>query len=348
MPCGSSARSFRRSNCWPSRGSPTKRYALASAAGPMNRGSTSIDRQSETQAPHWMHAIVWVMSIIDSGGTTYSRSGGSPSGSSHGVTRWIFVQWTASMSTIRSLSTGMLPIGSTTIAPSGAVSAALSRGVWQASGGLPLIRTPQEPQIAARHEQRMPIDPSWRSRACRIPSSTERCPSRSIVKSSQRAASPVSGEYRRILSVYSGIASVRPFLGLPLGEGHRGVGHLGPSAAVGGQGDVLQPFVVVALRIVEAELRAAGLLALQRADDDALRTVEHVPQLDGAEHVLVEDGAAVVDARARGLVLQPPDDLVGLVEPRLVAEHRALLVHHRAELVLDLRDAPARGVRAAQ
>ena len=86
----------------------------------MNSGSTSIERQSETQAPHWMQAIVCVTSIIDSGGTMYSRSGGSPSGSSHGVTRWIFFQWTASMSTIRSLITGMLPIGSTMIAPSGA------------------------------------------------------------------------------------------------------------------------------------------------------------------------------------------------------------------------------------
>ena len=56
--------------------------------------------------------------------------------------------------------TGMLPIGSTTMTPSGAVSKALSRCVWQARFGLPLMRTPQEPQIAARHEQRMPIDPS--------------------------------------------------------------------------------------------------------------------------------------------------------------------------------------------
>ena len=151
----------------------------------MNSGSTSIDRQSDTHAPHWMQAIVCVMSIIDSAGTMYSRSGGSPSGISHGVTRCIFFQWTASMSTIRSLSTGMLPIGSTTIAPSGAVSAAWSRCVWQASVGLPLIRTPHDPQIAARQEQRMPIEPSWRSRACRMPSSTDRWPSRSIVKSSQ-------------------------------------------------------------------------------------------------------------------------------------------------------------------
>ena len=37
------------------------------------------------------------------------------------------------------------------------------------------MRTPHEPQIAARHEQRMPIEPSMRALACRIPSSTERC-----------------------------------------------------------------------------------------------------------------------------------------------------------------------------
>ena len=106
---------------WESRGSPTKRYALASAAGPMNPGSASIDRQDETQAPHWMQAIDWVMSIIDSGGTTYSRSGGSPSGSSHGVTRRIFVQCVDSMSVTRSLITGMFAIGSTTIGSGAAV-----------------------------------------------------------------------------------------------------------------------------------------------------------------------------------------------------------------------------------
>ena len=159
----------------------------------MNSGSTSIERQSDTQAPHWMQAIVCVMSIIDSAGTMYSRSGGSPSGISHGVTRRIFFQWTASMSTIRSLITGMLPIGSTWIVPSLELSAALSRCVWQASIGRPLTRTPQEPQIAARQEQRMPIEPSSRSLAWRIPSSTERLPSRSILNSSQYGASPDSG-----------------------------------------------------------------------------------------------------------------------------------------------------------
>ena len=134
-----------------------------------------------------MHAIDWVMSIIASAGTMYSRSGGSPSGSSHG-TRWTFFQWTASMSTIRSLSTGMLPIGSTTTEPPfdpAASAAASPMRVLQASLDLPLMRTPQEPQIAARQEQRMPIDASSRSLAWRMPSSTERSGGSSTSKSSQ-------------------------------------------------------------------------------------------------------------------------------------------------------------------
>ena len=159
----------------------------------MKPGSTSIDRQSETHAPHWMQAIVWVTSTIASRGTRYSRSGTGCLGSSHGVTRRIFFQWTASMSTIRSFSTGMLPIGSISITPSRPEPLAASRWVWQASAGSPLMRTPQEPQIAWRQEQRIPIEPSKRSRACRIASSTERWGSSSTVCSSQYGASPEEG-----------------------------------------------------------------------------------------------------------------------------------------------------------
>src|SRR3954470_3617492 len=122
----------------------------------MNSGLSSIDRQADTHAPQWMQAIDWVTSIIDSAGTMYSRSGGSPSGRSHGTTRWTFFQWTASMSTIRSLITGMLPIGSTVILPSPCCesSAASVSLVLHASFDLPLIFTPHEPQMAAWHEQR--------------------------------------------------------------------------------------------------------------------------------------------------------------------------------------------------
>src|SRR5947208_13603817 len=104
----------------------------------MNSGSTSSDRHADTHTPQWMHAIDWVMSIIDSGSTMYSRSGGSPSGRSHGTTRWTFFQWTASMSTIRSLITGMFPIGSTVLLPSGSGDSSDARSSWvlQASDDL--------------------------------------------------------------------------------------------------------------------------------------------------------------------------------------------------------------------
>src|SRR5919112_923116 len=165
----------------------------------MNSGSTSIDRHAETQAPQWMQAIDWVMSIIDSAGTMYSRSGGSPSGRSHGTTRWTFFQWTASMSTTRSLITGMLPIGSTVILPSGSCdsSDAVDSFVLQASEDFPLIFTPHEPQIAAWHEQRIASDPSWSPFAWRMPSSTERSGSSCTEKFCQYGASPDSGSKRR-------------------------------------------------------------------------------------------------------------------------------------------------------
>src|ERR1700750_1924844 len=151
----------------------------------MKSGSASIERQEETQAPHWMQAIDWVMSIIDSGSTMYSRSGGSPCGSSQGVTRRILVQCVDSMSVIRSLITGMFPIGSITIElpspPAPAALAFLSASscaspIWvlQPSPDWPLIFIPQEPQIAARQEQRTASEPSARALACSSPSRTER------------------------------------------------------------------------------------------------------------------------------------------------------------------------------
>jgi hypothetical protein len=112
----------------------------------------------------------WVTSIMDSGGTTYSRSGGSPSGSSQGVTRRTFSQCVDSMSVTRSLTTGMFPMGSTTIGAlplverRSAASCASEIWVLQASVDCPLTLVPQDPQMAARHEQRTTSVPSWRSR----------------------------------------------------------------------------------------------------------------------------------------------------------------------------------------
>ena len=161
---------------WASRGSPTKRYAFASAAGPMNSGSTSSDRQSDTHAPQWMQAIDCVTSIIDSGGTTYSRSGGSPCREQP-----------------RHDPLDLLPVDRVHVHDQvlqhrhvahrldddRAVVRLRGRSlslVLHASFACPLTRTPHDPQIAAWHEQRIPIEPSSRSLACRIPSSTRAVP----------------------------------------------------------------------------------------------------------------------------------------------------------------------------
>jgi hypothetical protein len=65
--------------------------------------------------------------------------------------------------------TGMLPIGSTSMTPSFGRLQRLLEVHVAGEAGRPLIARPQEPQIAARQEQRMPIEPSWRSLACRMP-----------------------------------------------------------------------------------------------------------------------------------------------------------------------------------
>src|SRR3954469_11052674 len=134
--------------------------------------------------------------------------------------------------------------------------------------------------------------------------------------------------------------SVLALLGLPLGDRHWRVGD-GRLAPVGVDVDVLEPLLVVALREIGAVLSTARLLALHRGDDGRLGHVEHVPELDRAKHVLVEDGAAVVDVGRLGLVLQAVDDLVGLAEAHGVAEHGDVLVHRGAELLLDLADPAA-------
>src|SRR5436190_7720924 len=103
-------------------------------------------------------------------------------------------------------------------------------------------------------------------------------------------------------------SSVRTLLRLPLRDRHFGVTDL--RALVGaGQVDVLEPFIVVPLRKVRAELRSAALGAVDRTDAGALRAVEHVAELDRAEDVLVEDCPLVVDVAGLVLLLQALDRL---------------------------------------
>src|SRR3954471_15630608 len=97
---------------------------------------------------------------------------------------------------------------------------------------------------------------------------------------------------------------VRALLRLPLGHGYGSVVNSRRVPAVHRDGDVLEPLVVVSLRVVEPELGAPRLLPLERAGDDRLGAVEHVTELDGAQHVLVEDRAAVVDVGGAALLLE--------------------------------------------
>src|SRR3954449_2498185 len=144
----------------------------------------------------------------------------------------------------------------------------------------------------------------------------------------------------------SPVPPVLPLFGLPLRDRHRRVADLRRVVPVAVEIDVLEPLVVVALGIVGAELRAARLLALDGGDDDRLGAVEHVPELDRAEHVLVEDRPAVVDVGGLLLLLQAEHDPQRLAQPGLVAEDGDVTVHRRAQLVLDLGD-PAAAVALA-
>src|SRR3954470_17826196 len=137
------------------------------------------------------------------------------------------------MSVIRSLMTGIFPIGSTTIgtSPVDTLPPAARAFLFARSWASPiwvkhprpdchLISIPQEPLIATLHEQRTDSEPSSRSLAWRMPSRTASEGSRSTLNSSQYGPWPLSGWKRRTFSVYSAIFLVRPLLRLPLGDGH--------------------------------------------------------------------------------------------------------------------------------
>src|SRR5207253_2583457 len=68
--------------------------------------------------------------------------------------------------------------------------------------------------------------------------------------------------------------SVFPHFGLPARDRDRRVGQLRLAVLAARDIDVLQPLLVVAVGVVEAELRAARLLALDRRCDGRLRAVE--------------------------------------------------------------------------
>ncbi len=122
--------------------------AFASAAGPRNSGSDSIELHSDTQHPHMMQSASLWMTFICCCETTRSFSATSSyPGSSHGFIVRILSQ-KGFMSTTRSLSTGMFPIAEMTGSwPDFAMSYIR---VLHASTAAPSIRIPHEPQIIIR------------------------------------------------------------------------------------------------------------------------------------------------------------------------------------------------------
>ena len=146
-----------RARVAPSRGSPTKRIAFASACGPRNSGLDSHALHSETQQPQLMHSDSLCTAFIRSCEIRCSCSGAAPSSRRYGSTARNFAQ-NGSMSTTRSLITGRFPIGEITGTwPAAAMS---YMRVLHASTAAPSIRIPQEPQIIIRQLLRYASVPS--------------------------------------------------------------------------------------------------------------------------------------------------------------------------------------------
>jgi len=150
---------------------------LARAAGPTKSGATSIERQSDTQAT----ALDAGHRLRDVDHRSFAR--GAPLGHVCLVGQQPrrdaldLFQWTASMSTIISFSTGMLPIGSISMTPS---LRGLQRGVEMVCSqpGLPLTRTPHDPQIAPRTSSGCRSSRRSAPWALQQPFQTERCGSK--------------------------------------------------------------------------------------------------------------------------------------------------------------------------
>ena len=100
--------------------------------------------------------------------------------------------------------------------------------VLQARSDWPLIFIPQEPQIAARQEQRTASEPSSLSLAWRIPSRTrERRVEVDLELLPEGALARLGLVAADLQRVGSAIGSVGPLLRLPLGDRHVGVADLG-------------------------------------------------------------------------------------------------------------------------
>src|SRR5436190_22038732 len=81
---------------------------------------------------------------------------------------------------------------------------------------------------------------------------------------------------------------ILPLLRLKPRDHHRLVTHLDAAGGAVGQG-VLEPFLIVALWVVLAQVRAAALSACDSTLDNRLSAIEQVAQLERLEQVSIED-----------------------------------------------------------
>src|SRR2546423_1169681 len=102
---------------------------------------------------------------------------------------------------------------------------------------------------------------------------------------------------------------VAPYFRLPLGDRHGAVADLRLPVGTERQIYVLEPVLVVALGEVGSVVGAAALRAVDRREDSRLGAVEHEPELERREDVLVENASAVIDRNRLVLLLQALDHL---------------------------------------
>ena len=219
------------------------------------------------------------------------------------------------MSTIRSLITGMLPIGSTDDrAVAGESSTRLVEVGVAGQAGLAV-------DLARRTSRRSRRGTSSGCRSCRpgglgledrLEHRAVRARGRPCTPAST-APRPTPGQVAADASACSRACaaarpSVLPLLGLPLGDRHRRVGDLGRRRR---WRDVMCLSHSSSLRSGKSVRNCAPRDSLRSIAPTTMRlgAVEHVAQLDRAQHVLVEDRAAVVDPGGLRLLLEALDDL---------------------------------------
>src|SRR5699024_10377117 len=105
---------------------------------------------------------------------------------------------------------------------------------------------------------------------------------------------------------------------------------------------------VIAVLEVLAEMTAAGLLAVQRAEGDDLREVEQEAELDRFHQVQVVAAALVLDGDGLVPLLELGDAGQRAAAGLVGAEHLDVRVHELLQLEADVGDAVPGGPASAQ